>query len=128
MDKKIRIKGDGWSIAATAINVPSQDVAIDIKINGMWTQDEVRVEGERIRELITEWWEDSRIMSPKHFICDVIVPVGYEYKGRTAKCSMYVIAHLNVLTRNTINRGSDSTFKDAFGAEIDRLSSILGVE
>ena len=66
-NKNIKMKGECWSINATAINVPTCDVAITVKITGKWSQDEVTKEGKRIEGLVDEWYLDSKL-DQKHFI------------------------------------------------------------
>jgi hypothetical protein len=117
-NKNLRLAGDNWSIIATAINVPSKDVAISFKIKGKWTQQEVSQFGKEIEAILDEWFEDSRLLDPKHFIRQVVVPGNYS----TGKHSMQVIGHISCMTRKQIEMGTGPDgFKGLFMQELERL-------
>lgn len=124
-NKNIKMRGDGWSISATAINVPSCDVAITVKIAGKWTQDEVTQEATRIEGMVDEWFLDSRL-DPKHFIREVVVPVGYKHKH--GKHSMQLMIYINCLTRKQIQMGrKEDGFESIFQGELNRLKACLEI-
>lgn len=121
-NKNIKMKGEGWSISATAINVPSCDVAITVKIAGKWTQSEVAEEGKRIEGVVDEWFLDSKL-DPNHFIREVVVPVAYKH----GKHSMQLMVYINCLTRKQIQMGKKNGdgFESIFQGELDRLKVCL---
>lgn len=121
MEKNIRLKGKGWSIRAIAINIPSYDVAISLKVSKVLTQEEVPAEELKFKKMIVEWFEDSKL-NPNHFILSVTTPSGYKY-NRGAH-SMMFLADISVCTRKVIERGSN-TFEDVFMEELERLVESL---
>lgn len=121
MEKNIRIKGEGWSIRAIAINIPSYDVAISLKLSKMLTQEEVPSEERKFRKMILDWFEGSKL-NPEHLIISISVPTGYKY-NRGAH-SMVFLADVSICTRNLIERGATS-FEDTFMPELERLIECL---
>lgn len=123
MEKNIRIKGEGWSIRAIAIGIPTFDVAISLKLAKTLAQEEVAAEEKKFKEMIKEWFDSSKL-NPDHFILSITTPSGYRYnKG---KHSMIFLADISVCSRKVIERGSDS-FQEVFMPEIDRLIDELGL-
>jgi len=123
-DKNIRIEGNGWSIRAIAIGVPSNDVAISISLNYKLRNSEVAAKVEWLNERLLEWWEESR-MDPKHFIKHIKSP----YYGHNRPMSMVFVIELSVLTRKVIEAGrGENCFQNVFIEELDRLVEYLGLE
>jgi hypothetical protein len=123
-DKNIRKEGDKYSVRAIAINVPSRDVAISIKLNLRMRNSEVDQARIRIEEQIQEWWEDSRLMEPFHFIKHIKTP-SYPHNRET---NMVFLVELSVLSRKIITGKGDGAFNKVFETEVDRLIECLGLE
>lgn len=123
-DKHIRMKGKNWSSHAIAIEVPTKDIAIQININKKMSTNQAKEESDRLDGIIREWFEDSRILSPEHFLLNVRYPI---YPARDRVMSIVLIIEINVITRKVIDKG-DKTFALAFQLELERLIDELGLE
>jgi hypothetical protein len=126
--KNIVIKGKDWTIKALAIGLPGKDVAIDIKMpKGMYTHESVQAEGKRLKNLIQEWFEDSKILDPKHIVINVSVPDSY-YQ-RSGEHQMQPIIYIACYTRRLIQMGmGEDGFYKTFGPEVERLREALMLE
>ena len=123
-DKWIRIEGADWSLKATAIACPGQDVSVSIKLNRKLRYSEVADAVATINECIQDWWLDSKEMDPKHFIKEVKSP----YYNHDKVMSVVLLVDMNVLCRKTITGKGDASFNKIFGGELERLRDCLGLE
>lgn len=124
-DKNIRKEGDGWSIRAIAIGVPSKDVAISLKLNRKMRYSEVAAARKTIEECIEDWFLDSKGLDGKHFIKEIKTP----FYGHDREMPMVFLVELSVLSRKIIEPGrGESCFLNVFEGEIDRLIDCLGLE
>lgn len=123
-DKNIRKEGENYSIRAIAINVPSSDVAVSIKLNLRMKSSEVAEARRKIQSQIQEWWEDSCLMEPFHFIKHIKTP-SYPHDRET---NMVFLVELSLLCRKTITGKGDGAFNKVFETEVIRLIECLGLE
>lgn len=123
-NKQIKLKGNGWSIKTTAIGVPTFDVSLDVKIAKTLTQEEVPAEERKLKGLIKEWFDDSKL-NPEHLIVSLSVPTGYGYQKGPQ--SMIFLAAISVATRKEIQLGAYS-FQEIFMPELERLIECLELE
>lgn len=123
-DKNIRKEGENYSVRAIAINVPSSDVAVSIKLNLRMRNSEVEQARRTIEGQIKEWFDDSRLMEPFHFIKHVKTP-SYPHDRET---NMVFLVELSVLSRKMITGKGDGAFNKVFEGEVIRLIKCLGLE
>ncbi len=124
-DKWIRLQGDKWSIKATAIGVPGRDVAISVKLNRTMRQSEMSAARKTINECIQDWFLDSKMLEPYHFIKDVTVP----YYNHDREMSSVILCEINVLSRKEFQLGTGpDSFEPSFTCELERLIECLGLD
>lgn len=121
-EKHIKIKGNKWSLHAIAIRLPGKDISISLNIGRSLTQDEVEDEVASIKTQVKDWFEDSRLLDPEHFICVVRAPSAYKIAG---KHSMVIIVDISVMARNQIGMGTE--FCRCWKDEMIRLVEEIGL-
>jgi len=124
-DKWIRLRGENWSLKATAIGVPGRDVAITVKLNRSMKQSQVAAAAKTIEECVQDWFLDSKMLEPYHFIKEIKTPL----YGHDREMSMVFIVELSVLSRKVFELGTGpDSFENVFMCETERLVECLGLE
>lgn len=121
MDKHIDRKASNYNMRATLLSAPGRDIAITMAIKYKLRQSEVIPEELKLREAINEWFMDSKLLVPHHFIVNMNTP----YYNHDRKKSMVFRVSISVTSRKIIEGGHDA-FRDEFSKEVDRLISELG--
>lgn len=123
-EKTITLKGEKYTLNAIALDVPSKDLCISIKMNFNMRQSEVIEVQKDIRMKINEWFEESTLLSPLHFIYNIKVP-SYRHDR---SMPMVFLVDLSLLSRKEISLGKgEGSFKDLFQSEIESLVDYLGI-
>ncbi len=121
--KRLKLKNSSKSVSINvdAFNVPTYDISINCSIQLKCRQSEIEAIENQFKALIKDWWEDSIIADPKHFICSVNGPRGY-CRAADRLTKMYLLVDLNILIRKKVELGKwDNVWPQQIKDELNEL-------
>jgi hypothetical protein len=124
-NKNIKLKGRLYTLTAVALEVPSREVAININFKRNIFSNQVIAEEIEIKKKIKNWFEESTVLHPNHFISVVEGPTSYkrlQHKPKQANFSF--AADISVCTRKVIKEGA-THFEEVVMSCLEDLVEVL---